>query len=136
MPVVPAVRRAFPRVELALPADRFHFLQENLRLLDRHEFVSVAVNDEHGRHTRLDVVDRRNTLAKLPLRLRLRRHVPKRAAEILQDSLAERALARLAVIQKVGRWKETRHRLDGAALPVHGVFGVGFSRAAARSEQE
>ena len=112
----PAVDRSRFADELhrGLHPDHLASLQEDLRLVDRHELIGVPVDDERRRHVRPDEVDRRDLLAEDGPAFRRVAASAERRLEAGQDSDAHGVVSRAAPVQKIGRREEARHRLHRA----------------------
>ena len=111
----------------------FQLVDEDVRLLDRDDFVLVAVDDQHWGIVGGDVRDRRNLLSDLfqlrfvsdPLEafgLRVVLDEIKRCRQPGERAGAERDDARFTPILKVGWREETGDRLHATRLPINGVF--------------
>ena len=137
------VGHLFPAVILAFannqPERRVRLgaaLPEDFGLINRHQLVGVAVNDQRGRHVRRDVVDRRDFFAQVPPAFGRVGARAKRRFELRGGTVTNSVFTGLAPVQKIRRRKKARDRLHGAALAVNRVFGLGIARAALRSHGE
>ena len=144
-------KRAVPhtglRNQLGLDAHRPEFLDDQLGLLDRNEFIGGAVNDERRRIVGADVSHGRDGAADLrDLRLvgdtlkRLRRRILLEKIEdrlvVFQETTAHCAHARRAVIQKVGRGPQDGHRLQATGGPLDGILGIRLPQIARHRLQQ
>ena len=130
----PAVAAAFLDDQLGRHAGFLELLHDQLRLLQRHQLVGVAVNDQRRRVVARDVVDRRHFLADLLARFQVDRleqlrgrvlHAEiERRLEAVLGLDAQRLHARLAVVQEIGRRKETGHGLHAAADAIDRILGL------------
>ena len=59
-PALPTVTRPLLDDQLRRHARVFELGDDQFRLLNRHDFISIAVHDQRRRISRRDVVDRRN----------------------------------------------------------------------------
>ncbi len=109
-----------------------------LRLLDRHQFVGIAVDNERRRVVGRYVIDGGNLSANLaPLffignqnkssELRIVFLEIKRGSEIFQRSSAQCLFAFLAIVQKIRRWEKAGDSLDPAGDLVDRVLGFGIA---------
>ena len=116
---------AFLDDELGLDARGLELLEDQLGLLDRHELVGVAVDDQRGRIVGRDVIDRADLAADFQdpglvgdrpedLGLRVLLLEIERRLETRQDAAAHGVFARLAVVEEIGRREEAADGLDAA----------------------
>lgn len=129
----PAVIGAGLDDEFERSADFLTLLLEELRLVERHECVCIAVDDESWRHAGGDENDRGYSLSKLPPRFPWHPFRPERRLEPARGLEIHPILIWPAPIQEIGRRVKTRHGLHGAALAVQDVLGVRFTRPALRA---
>lgn len=99
-----------------------------LRLLQRHDLVIVAVDNECRRKLVGYKVDGRNCPAQRFASLGSECLRTKRHLQRSERPLSHSTDSRPSIIQKVGRRKETGRRLDFAALTFHRICRVCFSR--------
>src|SRR3712207_3314974 len=111
--------------QLGRYAGLFELRDENLRWLDRNEFVSIAMNDERRGIVIGDVVDRRDAPADLDDSFVFgdgNVHVvdlteflkAKRGSKGRQCAATEAEFSLLAIVEEIGRRKEACDRLHPA----------------------
>ena len=116
--VGPAVVGARLDHKLCLDARGFHLLDEALGLLERHEPVFVAVEDERGRVVGGDVGDRGDAATDLEdfrfvgdglqfAEVGIELAAIEGAGEVPKDAAAEGVFAGLAVVAEIGRREKT-----------------------------
>ena len=107
-----------------------------LGLLNRHERVGVAVDDERGGRGGGDVAGRGKSLAEL-LAAFGREGVGAEGGDIvLQKAAADGDFACATVVEKIGGRIKAGDGLDRAARALDGVFGVGGAGATLRAKRE
>lgn len=109
---------------------------EGFRLLDRNEGVGVAVDDQRGRQVLRHEVNGRNLAAEFSTLCGIGRAGTEGGLKIGQNADPDCVFARPAVVQEIGRGKETGDGLDGAAFAVGWVGCFLVSRGALSGEGE
>jgi len=139
--VLPAVPRPFADDQLGRHTHFLELRHDEFGLLDRHQLVGVAVNDQRRRIVRRDVIHRRDRPADFPnlllvghrherLRLRVEGLERKGRLEAGKGAAAERFFALLAVVEEVGRREEAGDGLHPAGETVDRIGGLGVAHLA------
>ena len=117
-------------------------------LLERHQRVSIAVNDQRRRVVGRDEGDRRDLPSDLPESLVISDRNPEHALLVefavveggserwLMIGGVDHLLARLAEVEEVGGREEAGNRLHPTRLPIHRVFGIGITLVTRRPEHQ
>src|SRR5579884_1393998 len=143
----PAVAAIFFDDEFGRHTGFFELGDHSLRLLQRHQGILVAVDNQGRRVIAANVSDRGNLAEKILHFLLVGDAVEKpfiavedleidRGFEAPVHVFAIEHVALFAPVEEVGRWKETPHGLDAARNPLHRIVGPGFALRAGRADHQ
>lgn len=124
------------RDEHGVGADGGGALDEVLGLLDRHERIGVAVDDERGRGFGGNETGGGELFTEALAALGGGNVGAEGRRVILEDAHADGDFTVATVVEEIGGRIKTGDGLNGAAGAVDGVFGVGLAGAALRAERE